>query len=157
MRTQVLAAVLLVGLLSVAAALPAAEAGPADEAAERAKFVGLWKGYTVEGKGENPDRGPVKLEITITEKTMHGIQIKEGGNIDHGVGEFTLDLSANPRQLDAAKTNPRGRKQAYIGIYTLEGDTLKWCVTPQKERPQTFETKKGQFLVILKRVKSPDK
>ena len=39
----------------------------------------------------------------------------------------------------------------YVGIYTHEGDTLKWCVSPQQARPQTFETKKGQFLLILKR------
>jgi hypothetical protein len=76
----------------------------ADEQAERARFVGVWKGFTVEGKGENPDRGPVKLEITITENTMHGIQIREDGNIDHGVGEYTLNLATDPAQLDAAKT-----------------------------------------------------
>jgi hypothetical protein len=44
-------------------------------------------------------------------------------------------------------------KQEFIGIYTLEADLLKWCVSPQKVRPQTFETKKGQFLLILKRQK----
>jgi len=71
--------------------------------------------------------------------------------VDHGEGEFTLDLSQSPKHLDAWKTNERGRKQNYVGIYTLEGDTLKWCVSPQKVRPQTLETKKGQFLLILKR------
>jgi len=96
----------------------------------------------------------VKLELTITERTMHGIEIKGDKRIDHGVGEFTLGLTADPCHLDAAKTNERGRKQAFIGIYTLEGDTLKWCVSPQKARPETFETKKGQFLVILKREKT---
>ncbi|MCY2954419.1 MAG: TIGR03067 domain-containing protein [Planctomycetota bacterium] len=121
------------------------------EAAERSKLVGVWKGFTVEGKGENPDRGPVKLEITITEKTMHGIQIQDDKRIDHGEGQFTLDLSADPFQLDAAQSLQGGRKRAYIGIYQLDGDVLKWCVSPQKVRPTTFETKKGQFLLILKR------
>jgi uncharacterized protein (TIGR03067 family) len=144
------------GLAAAASAVLAGErpSKATEEKAERAKFVGLWKGFTVEGKGENPDRGPVRLEITVTEKTMHGIQIKEDGDIDHGVGEYTLDLAADPAWLDAAKTNARGRKQAYTGIYKLEGDTLKWCVSPQKVRPETFETKKGQFLVILKRDKT---
>jgi uncharacterized protein (TIGR03067 family) len=129
----------------------AAGAKAPSEAQERARFVGVWKGFTVEGKGENPDRGPVKLELIIKERTMRGIEIKGPDRIDHGEGEYTLQLDANPRHLDAAKTLPRGRKQAYIGIYTLEGDTLKWCVSPQKVRPTSFETKKGQFLLILKR------
>jgi len=68
-----------------ATALTAEPAQTPDEQAERARFVGVWRGFTVEGKGETPDRGPVKLELTIT------------------------------------------------------------------ERPETFETKKGQFLLILKK------
>jgi len=152
------------GILSVLAGLLAGATGApqsgkpqeTDEAKERARFVGVWKGFTVEGRGENPDRGPVKLELTITEKTMRGIEIKGETRIDHGTGEFTLDLKASPRRLDAAKTNERGRKQAYVGIYTLEGDTLRWCVSPQKERPETFETRKGQFLVILKKDRKAD-
>lgn len=123
----------------------------ADETAERAKLAGVWRGFTVEGKGENPDRGPVKLELTITERTMRGIQIRDSERIDHGQGEYTLDLAADPSRLDAATTVGRGRKRAYLGIYKLEGDTLRWCVSPQKVRPQTFETRKGQFLLILKR------
>jgi uncharacterized protein (TIGR03067 family) len=131
--------------------LHAGEAAAADEARERARLAGVWKGFAVEGTGENPDRGPVKLELTFTEKTIHGIQIKKNGRMDHGTGNFYLDLNANPRQLDGKQVNERGRARAYIGIYTLEGDTLKWCVSPRKVRPTTFETKKGQFLLILKR------
>lgn len=123
---------------------------PKDDAEARKQLCGVWRGFAVEGKGERPDRGPVKLELTITEKSIKGIQIKPDGNIDHGEGEFTFDLAADPRSFDATKTSDR-RKASYLGIYTLEGDTLKWCVSPQKTRPKTFETSKGQFLLILKR------
>lgn len=126
----------------------------ADEAAERAKFVGVWKGYAVEGKGENPDRGPVKLELTITETTIRGIEIKGQQRVDHGEGQFTLDLAVDPKHLDGKQVNERGRGRAYIGIYKWEGDALWWCVTPQKTRPTTFETKRGQFLLILRRDKA---
>jgi uncharacterized protein (TIGR03067 family) len=151
-RAAIAAAVLM---LACVRAFPAEKPKAPSEADERAKLAGLWKGFAVEGKGENPDRGPVKLEITIKGNTMGGIEIKDSERIDHGEGEFTLDLSVNPRHLDAAKTLPRGRKQAYVGIYTLEGNTLKWCISPQKTRPTTFETKKGQFLLILKREAKP--
>jgi uncharacterized protein (TIGR03067 family) len=124
-----------------------------DEKAERARLVGVWKGYTVEGKGENPDAGPVKLELTFTERTIQGIEIREAERFDHGEGEYTLQLDTEPRRLDAAKSRGAGRKQEYIGIYRLEGDTLKWCVSPRKVRPETFETVKGQYLLILKRDK----
>ena len=67
-----------------------------------------------------------------------------------GWGEYQLDLKASPQGLDASKTNARGRKESYFGIYSVEGDTLKWCVS-RKERPTTFESTKGQFLLILKR------
>ena len=140
-------------VFAVTAALAAVKAKAPSEAEQCAKFVGVWKGFTVEGKGEKPDRGPVKLELTFTERTIRGIEIQGSERIDHGEGEYTLDLGASPRHLDGAKTGERGRKQAYIGIYTLEGDALKWCVSPQKVRPTTFETKKGQFLLILKRDK----
>ncbi|MBM4093664.1 MAG: TIGR03067 domain-containing protein [Planctomycetes bacterium] len=122
-----------------------------DEETERAKLAGAWKGFVVEGKGETPDRGPVKLEITVTKKTMRGIQIKDDEHVDHGEGEYLLNLASEPARLDAAKSVGRGRKQAYLGIYKLEGNTLRWCVSPQKARPETFETKKGQFLLVLRR------
>lgn len=134
-----------------------AAAAPGDDAKKHAEarkaLVGVWRGYAVEGKGENPDRGPVKLELTITETTIHGIEIKADNRIDHGSGEFTLDLAADPKVLDASQKVGERRGRSYVGIYKLEGDTLHWCVSPQKKRPETFETSKGQFLIILKREK----
>jgi uncharacterized protein (TIGR03067 family) len=124
-----------------------------DDTTARKHLVGVWKGFAVEGQGERPDRGPVKLELTISETTIKGIESKGQGTIDHGEGRFTLDLKQSPRWLDAGKTNDRGRKEEYLGIYTLEGDTLKWCVTRQKQRPTRFETADRAFLLILKRQK----
>lgn len=122
-----------------------------DDAAVRKQLVGLWKGFAVEGRGERPDRGPVKLEVTITETAIKGIELKGEGTINHGEGTHTLNLKESPRWLDATKTNERGRKEEYLGIYSLEDDTLKWCVSRGKQRPTQFETVKGSFLVILKR------
>ncbi len=145
-----------VGILLPSRHLPlwAGDAAVNREAQERAKLVGVWKGFAVEGRGERPDQGPVKLELTFTEKTIHGIEIKRGKRIDHGTGDSFLDLDASPPRLDGKQVNERGRTRTYIGIYTLEGDTLKWCVSPRRIRPTTFETMKGQFLLILKREKN---
>lgn len=131
----------------------AQEARPAstDDAAARKQLVGVWKGFAVEGRGERSDRGPVKLELTITETTIKGIEVKGEGPINHGEGMHMLNLAEKPRWLDATKTNERGRKEEYLGIYSLEGDTLKWCVSRGKLRPPEFLTAKGSFLIILKR------
>jgi uncharacterized protein (TIGR03067 family) len=128
----------------------AAEPPLSDEAQARKNLNGAWRGFAVEGKGEKPDQGPVKLEITISDETIQGIEIKGAESIDHGEGVYVLDLKASPRHLDGTKTNPRGRKETWIGIYKLEQNTLYWCVA-RRERPKTFETVKGQFLMILKR------
>lgn len=128
-----------------------AKPASAEDAAARKQLVGLWKGFAVEGRGERPDRGPVKLEVTITETAIKGIEVKGEGTINHGEGAHTFNLKESPRWLDATKTNERGRKEEYLGIYSLEGDTLRWCVSRGKQRPTEFMTAKGSFLVILKR------
>lgn len=140
---------ILVAVLLISAA---PKEGVSDEAGERQKLAGLWKGFAVQGKGEQPDRGPVKLELTFTDKTIHGIQITSDDRIDHGTGDYLLNLSADPHHLDGVRTNERGRKDEWLGIYSLEGDTLRWCVG-RNQRPDRFETVKGQFLLILKREK----
>ena len=122
-----------------------------DDAIARMQLVGRWVGFAVEGRGERPDRGPVKLEVTITETAIKGIEVKGGDTLNHGEGAHTFNLKESPRWLDATKTNERGRKEEYLGIYLIEGDTLKWCVTRGKQRPTEFLTAKGSFLVILKR------
>jgi uncharacterized protein (TIGR03067 family) len=125
------------------------------DAAARKNLVGTWRGFAVDGKGEKPDQGPVKLELTISAEKIKGIEFKGENPIDHGEGTFTLDLAADPRQLDGTKTNERGRKETWLGIYKLDGDTLHWCVG-RRERPESFETVKGQFLLILKREKAKE-
>lgn len=133
---------------------PAPEKSPA-EIQLRKDLAGVWNGFAVEGKGEKPDQGPAKLKLTFSEQTIHGIEYKGETPVDHGAGEYLLDLKAAPLQLDGVKTNTRGRKDTWLGIYKLEGDKLYWCVA-KRERPETFETVKGQFLMILKREPNSD-
>ena len=47
---------------------------------------------------------------------------------------------------------PGKRERTFLGIYSLEGDTLKWCVdNRQKERPTEFRSAGGKYLLVLKR------
>lgn len=140
----------LVSLIVIAVFAVAARAADNDEAQQRKLLSGKWLGYAVEGKGENPDTGPVKVELQITDKSIHGVTFQGGQRVDQGEGEYTLDLSNAPLRLDGAKLRLNGRKQVWLGIYTLDGDTLRWCVG-RRERPTEFQTVKGQFLLILHR------
>jgi uncharacterized protein (TIGR03067 family) len=127
----------------------AATAADDDAAKERQRFVGEWQGFVVEGQGENPNRGPVKLSLKITAEAIVATQDKDG---DLGEGNFSFDLAAKPHTIDAKRTKAPGVGQMFLGIYELEGDTLKWCsATPKKDRPTEFKSKSGQYLMILKR------
>jgi uncharacterized protein (TIGR03067 family) len=143
---------ILTCVLPVAFIIPLVVRGADDDAAkERKRFEGTWEGYVVEGKGERPDRGPVKLKLVISEEGIAATQEKEG---DLGVGSFEFDLSASPHTIDATRTAAPGKGQKYLGIYELTDDTLTWCTgNPRKDRPAEFITKAGggQFLMILKR------
>lgn len=147
-RVAVWLAALALVALPLAGALAGEEPGKKDEAAP--KLDGVWTGFTVEGKGEKPDRGPVHLKLTI-----------KGDHVDAGrldgqklpMNEGTIKLTpGKPIQMDGTETNARGRARPFLGICELNGDTLKWCVsTPNNPRPSEFETKRPSFLVILKR------
>ncbi|HMC89453.1 MAG TPA: TIGR03067 domain-containing protein [Gemmataceae bacterium] len=60
-----------------------------------------------------------------------------------GKGTFKLDATKKPRTIDA-ETTVGGRKLTLLGIYELDGDTLKICFAPPgKPRPTNFTSKKG--------------
>ncbi len=119
----------------------------------REKLAGVWAGFAVEGKGETPDRGAVKLELIISKDLIKAKQFKGKDSFDLGEGTYEILQSKSPNHLDGKKKldNPN-RKDIWLGIYHLDGDTLKWCVG-KKARPTEFETKQGSFLLILKRIK----
>lgn len=113
----------------------------------RSKLVGTWVGYAVKGKGENPERMGIKIELVITKETISGFGYKGGERVDYGVGSYQI----KPGQLDGDKKLPNpNRKEFWQGIYELNGDSLRWCVG-RKNRPTEFDGKDDAFLLILKR------
>ncbi len=134
----------------------AEEPGKQDEAVPN--LDGVWTGFTVEGKGENPNRGPVHLKLTIKGDHVDAERL-DGEKLLIPEGTYKI-TPGKPMQMDGTEANPRGRARprvgVYLGIAELSGDTLKWCVaTPSNPRPTEFATKRPSFLVILKRQKPP--
>lgn len=141
-----------VGALLVAAVgvvAPAQSQG--EEPAERERLTGTWQGFVVAGRGERTDRGPVKItEVVITAETIRA----RDDRMSFGEGEYRLDLARSPRRLDSSGISGDVKGREFTGIYTLEGDTLRWCVAnPGKPRPTEYRTQVGvQFYLVLRRV-----
>jgi uncharacterized protein (TIGR03067 family) len=116
-----------------------------EDAKARKELVGVWKGQV--------DEGATGHVLTFTTATITGTK---DGRQSLGAGSFKLDLSADPPRMDATRTKGGKKGEKYLGIYSLDGDTLKWCVgLPGGKRPTELATKEGQFLLILKREPPP--
>lgn len=144
------------GFLFVIGDFLALAAEPDAVALEQKRLQGTWEGFAVENEGERPDRGPVHLRLVIADGKISAVDLgspekdKAMGN-----GTYKLDLAHEVKQIDATGiVLPGKREKTYLGIYAVEGDTLKWCVDNRaKERPTVFRTTGGKYLLILKRQK----
>jgi hypothetical protein len=143
----------LAGIAALAiGAAKAAEQGVVAKDAAVPDLNGVWQGFVVEGKGEQPDRGPTHLELTV--KGNHiGAKRLDGENGSLGEGNYKL-TPGRFLLMNATEIRNRRKGHTYQGICIVEPDMLKWCVaTPGNKRPKDFETKGQQFLLILKRRK----
>ena len=73
--------------------------------------------------------------------------------------KFTIEPSRKPKTIDYQMIDgpTKGKKQ--LGIYEIEGDTVRFCFgSPGSERPQDFTSKPGdgRTLSVWKRKKTPD-
>ena len=69
---------------------------------------------------------------------------------------YRLDPKHDPRHIDMTGTEGDAAGKQALGIYSLEGDTLKTCYTrPGGQRPKSFESKPGSkaFFVTWTRVR----
>jgi uncharacterized protein (TIGR03067 family) len=87
------------------------------------------------------------------------IEIQVGDRVIEGT--YTSDPSKNPKRIDATMFVPNGEwvdRTVLLGIYSLQGETLKLYLGPNEggrrlKRPKEFQTKKddGGALYVLQR------
>jgi uncharacterized protein (TIGR03067 family) len=71
-------------------------------------------------------------------------------------GTFVLDPGKKPKTIDIKFTEGPEKGNTSLGIYELDGDTLKICLTiTAKDRPTEFaaKAKSGHGFEVLKREK----
>jgi RNA polymerase sigma-70 factor (ECF subfamily) len=121
---------------------------------DKKKLQGTWDIVSVERDGQDLTAkfNEVKFIFAGDE-----ITIKGGKELK---GEFKLNASVTPRQIDIVPTDNKDRTME--GIYEFKGTAanrkdheLKLCLHDAKQRPTEFATKEGSalLLVVLKREK----
>ena len=124
---------------------------PGATAANKKDYLGEWEGHVTDGDGSNPGQRRMNITLTITEK-----KIAAGGQ-GNMMGDGTYKVAgsgAKFRHIDAKGTSGQYQGKLYEGIFTVEGDTLKWCAgNPGKGRPAALktDTRAGHFLMVLTR------
>lgn len=107
----------------------------------------MWRG-TIEGRAQ--------IELVVNGDTIVGRQINPGGGSeDLGTGTFTMTGDGKSGNMDPVYTTGPQAGQRCMGIYMLEGDTLRWCVNNRGQRPVDFSGGNGNWPMTLTRVTNP--
>jgi uncharacterized protein (TIGR03067 family) len=142
---------LAVALLCACAALFPAAAGGGDAARkELERFQGTWTFISAESDGKPLPKAKEPQTVTFEGDKF---AVKVGDKVVQA-GTQKLDPTRKPKTVDATVTEGEDKGTTMLGIYELEGDTLKVCFDPKgKKRPTELKTApdSGHFMGVLKR------
>src|SRR5262249_44389337 len=113
----------------------------ADLEKEVKKFQGAWTFESSEAGGKELPASELKGFILIFEGDKH--TVKKGDEVIQ-VGTQKLDPSKLPKAIDVTLTEGPMKGAVMLGIYEINGDTLKVCFDAQgKKRPTEFKSAPG--------------
>jgi uncharacterized protein (TIGR03067 family) len=133
-------------------------AGGQDEAVKKelARMQGVWKTVSVEINGQAVPEEEFKDDrLTIRD----GAFVLRAGK-SSTAGTLTLDPTKQPRTIDTETVLGKDKGIKSLGIYQLEGNTLKVCyVVHPNPRPTEFKTmpKSGRALVVYQKIAAKEK
>jgi uncharacterized protein (TIGR03067 family) len=117
---------------------------------DREKLQGVWAITSSERDGK-PEQGDSKspLELGFAAETFR-FHLPAGARHPQ---PYQLDPNAKPKAIDWLAGGRHGPSEPLLGIYELEGDTLKICWGQNGRRPKEFASGagKGAWLWVLKR------
>ena len=134
-----------------------ASGGRADEkpdvAKELKKFQGTWTFESSESGGQKLPADQLKDLVLTFDGAKH--TVKNGSEVIQ-TGTQTIDPSKSPKAIDVTLTDGPMKGAVLLGIYELDGDTLKVCFDlGGKKRPTEFKSPPGSetFVNVHKRAK----
>jgi uncharacterized protein (TIGR03067 family) len=125
----------------------------ADLEKEVKKFQGTWTFESSEAGGNELPADDLKTLILTFEGDKH--TVKKGDEVIQ-VGTQKLDPSRSPKTIDVTMAEGPHKGTVMLGIYEIDGDTLKVCFDPEgKKRPTEFKSAAGSnyFFNVHKRIK----
>jgi uncharacterized protein (TIGR03067 family) len=138
---KILRNTLLIGLAAVAVAAARAEDNQAVKD-ELAKLQGEWSMLSGSADGQAM---PAEM-LSSAKRVCKGDQLTViiGGQTVM-VAKITVDPAKKPKTIDYEVIDGLTKGKKLLGIYELEGDTLKSCfAAPDGERPKDFTGKEGE-------------
>lgn len=118
---------------------------------EQEALQGTWTAESVEANGEKPEGAQALVVIVKDDKMSFKLKDQQ-----FTVATVKLDPSLEPKLIDLTFTEGGPKGQTWEGIYVLEGDAFKFCISLiEKQRPSEFATKadSNAALIVLKREK----
>ncbi len=126
--------------------------GLAADAKPASPLLGVWQAESLQFDGNAaPDEAAKKMRFTFKED-----KLLIRGNFEDAredVCDYKVDATTTPKQLDFT---PPDKKKPVLGIYEVQGDTLKICLRHQESqagRPTEFVSKPESqtILIVLKK------
>jgi uncharacterized protein (TIGR03067 family) len=130
-------------IVTVLAVLMLVGAGGAQDAAkqEMTQLEGEWSMLSGEANGQSMPKETVKSGKRFAKDGETTITI--GGQI-YFKAKFSIDPTKKPKTIDYIMTEGPTKGKTHLGIYELDGVTVKFCfAAPGKDRPTEFTAKAG--------------
>ncbi len=120
---------------------------------EMKQLEGEWSMMSGEANGFSMPKETVDRGKRVAKNGETTITI--GGQV-YFKAKISIDPSKKPKAIDYAMTEGPTKGKTHLGIYELDGDTVKFCfAAPGKDRPTEFTAKEGseRTLSVWKRDK----
>ncbi len=120
-----------------------------DKGADLPKIEGIWLAESAIADGK-PNPRMLGAQFVFGDGKM---SIQGAGGEKLPDATFALDATTTPKSIEIT-TPSAGEGGGGLGIYSIEGDTLKICTArPGDPRPEEFQSTSGsaRILIVLKR------
>jgi uncharacterized protein (TIGR03067 family) len=124
----------------------------ADAKDELDRLQGTWNRTSAEVNGKPVSEAELKNTTLVIQGDQYTLKTPEGDR----KGTIKLDPTSSPKHFDLTPSAGPNKGKTLLGIYEVDGDTLRYCLALNgKDRPTEFSGKEGsgRGLFVNKRAK----